>query len=49
MADPSILGPAILARADVAVGGERSHDIVVHDDAMWDRVLRDRELGLGET
>jgi cyclopropane-fatty-acyl-phospholipid synthase len=49
MADPSILGPAILARADVAVGGERAHDIVVHDDAMWARVLRDRELGLGET
>ena len=49
MADPRILGPELLARADIEVGGARPHDIVVHDDSMWERVLRDRELGLGET
>ena len=41
-------GVALLDGAGIAVGGDRPHDIQVHDDRFWARVLRDRELGLGE-
>jgi cyclopropane-fatty-acyl-phospholipid synthase len=33
----------------VTIGGDAPHDIVVHDDRFWNRVLSDRELGLGES
>ncbi len=42
------LGRELLKKAGVEVGGDRPHDITVNDDRFWGRVLRDRELGLGE-
>ena len=43
------LGHEILDTAGIDVGGDRPHDIAVHDDRFWARVLADRELGLGES
>ena len=43
------LGFEILRTAGIEVGGDRPHDIAVHDDRFWARVLADRELGLGES
>ncbi len=40
---------AILARADVRVGGRRPWDIRVHDERFFARVLADAELGFGES
>jgi cyclopropane-fatty-acyl-phospholipid synthase len=48
MGDSARVGRDLLARADVVVGGDRPHDIHIHDERFWDRVLSDRELGLGE-
>jgi len=39
----------ILKLADIEVGGSRPHDIKVSDDRFYDRVLRDQQLGLGES
>ena len=39
----------LLESAGITVGGDLPHDIQVHDDRFWARVLRDRELGLGES
>ena len=47
-ADPEALGRELLARAGVEVGGPEPWDLHVHDDRLWGRVVRDRELGLGE-
>ena len=38
----------LLAQADVKIGGSRPQDIVVHDERLYNRVVRYRELGLGE-
>ena len=38
-----------MAEIGVTVGGEGPADIHIHDDRFYKRVLRDRELGLGET
>jgi cyclopropane-fatty-acyl-phospholipid synthase len=38
----------LLKSADVRVGGSRPQDIVVHDDRLYARLIRHRELGLGE-
>jgi cyclopropane-fatty-acyl-phospholipid synthase len=38
----------LLDRAGIEVGGSQPWDVHVHDDRLWDRVIRDRELGLGE-
>ncbi|MEM7288608.1 MAG: cyclopropane fatty acyl phospholipid synthase [Actinomycetota bacterium] len=46
--DPETLGRRLLAQAGIEVGGERPWDIQVHDERLWERVIRDRELGLGE-
>ena len=43
------LGRRILDAAGVTLGGSAPHDITIHDDRFWDRVLSDRELGLGES
>lgn len=43
------IGRRILDAAGVTLGGDAPQDITVHDDRFWDRVLRDRELGLGES
>lgn len=40
---------SILDQCDVRIGGDRDQDIVVHDAAMFRRVLRDGSLGLGES
>lgn len=39
---------AILKELDVRIGGDRPHDIVVHDERVYSRVLSDGTLGLGE-
>lgn len=39
----------ILYKADIELDGPRSSDLHVHDDRFYTQVLRDRELGLGET
>lgn len=39
----------LLADIDVQINGSRPWDIIVHDDRLWDRVIRERELGLGES
>ena len=49
MASLTEQGRVLLDGAGVTVGGDQPYDIQVHDDRFWRRVLRDRELGLGET
>ena len=39
----------LLARADVEPGGSRPWDLTVHDQRLYDRLLRDAVLGLGES
>jgi cyclopropane-fatty-acyl-phospholipid synthase len=39
----------LLERAGIEIGGDRPCDIHVHDDRLWERVLTERELGLGES
>jgi cyclopropane-fatty-acyl-phospholipid synthase len=39
----------LLASADIIVGGSRPQDITIHNDDMYNRVLRDGDLGLGES
>ena len=41
-------GRELLSRIGVEVGGDRPCDLTVHDQRLWDRVLRDREFGLAE-
>ena len=48
MADAEKLARDLLERAGIEVGGDQPCDIHVHDDRLWDRVMRERELGLGE-
>lgn len=38
-----------LQKIGVTVGGDGPADIHVHDERLYKRLLRDRELGLGET
>jgi cyclopropane-fatty-acyl-phospholipid synthase len=40
---------ALLARADVRIGGQRPWDIHVHDERFFRSVLADAELGFGES
>ncbi len=39
----------ILAFADVKIGGKRSWDIEVHDEALYSQLLKDGSLGFGES
>jgi cyclopropane-fatty-acyl-phospholipid synthase len=48
MAVPEI-GRRMLDAAGVTLGGDAPCDITIHDDRFWDRVMADRELGLGES
>ncbi|RMH68885.1 MAG: cyclopropane fatty acyl phospholipid synthase [Actinomyces sp.] len=48
MSDAATFARSILDAADIRVGGDRPWDIHVHDERLWNRVVRDRELGLGE-
>jgi cyclopropane-fatty-acyl-phospholipid synthase len=38
----------LLAKADVQVNGSRPWDMQVHDDALWQRIVAQGSLGLGE-
>jgi len=38
----------LLAKADVRIGGDRPQDIAVHDERLFNRLLRYGTLGLGE-
>ncbi len=38
----------LLESADVSINGDKPWDIQVHDDRLYDRILRDASLGLGE-
>ena len=38
----------LLKKADVKIGGDRPQDITVHDDRLFNRVIRYGTLGLGE-
>lgn len=38
----------IMAKADVQINGQRPWDITVHNEAFYNRVLKDQSLGLGE-
>ena len=38
----------LLAQTDVQINGNRPWDIQVHDERLFDRLLRDSSLGLGE-
>ena len=42
-------GLKLLDSAGITVGGDAPHDIRINDDRLWPRILRDRELGLGES
>ncbi|MDH3753024.1 MAG: cyclopropane fatty acyl phospholipid synthase [Acidimicrobiia bacterium] len=48
MGDAKRLGHDLLERAGITVGGDEPHDIEIHDERLFERVVRDRELGLGE-
>ncbi len=39
----------LLRQADVTIGGDNPWDIQVHNEALYDRILRDGELGMGES
>jgi len=39
----------LLKQADVKIGGSRPQDIIVHNKLFFNRVIRYRELGLGES
>ncbi len=39
----------LLERAGISVGGDGPGDLQVHDERFYERVVRDRELGLGES
>ena len=45
---PRTILERLLARADVAIDGDRPWDIRVHDDRFYSRVIRNGNLGLGE-
>lgn len=49
VADAEKVAREILARAGVTLGGGGALDITVHDQRFFDRVLSERELGLGES
>ena len=48
-ADPVRVGQELLDAAGIERGGSNPWDIQVHDDRVFERALRDRELGLGES
>ncbi len=39
----------VLAFADVQINGNRPWDMIVHNQALYNRVLKDQSLGLGES
>lgn len=49
MASARILIEELLKKADVTIGGSRPQDITVHDERLFNRVIRHGTLGLGES
>ncbi len=49
MLDTEATAQRLLDQAGIELNGSRPWDIQVHDQRLWARVLRDRELGLGES
>lgn len=49
MADAKSTGLELLEKAGITVGGNAAQDIHIHNDRFFARVLKDRELGLGES
>lgn len=49
MSSPKKTVQNLLAKADVAVGGNNAWDITVHDERFYARVLAQGSLGLGES
>jgi cyclopropane-fatty-acyl-phospholipid synthase len=49
MADSKKTVEELLKLIDVKVGGKRPFDIQVHDDRFYNRVLAQRDIGLGES
>jgi len=47
--NPQAFGEQLLAELGIELGGSAPTDIVVHDNRFYERVLADRELGLGES
>ncbi len=39
----------LFEHADIAIGGTRPGDIIIHDPRFYDRLLRDKSIGLGES
>lgn len=48
MASARTFVEGLLKKADVTIGGDRPWDITVHDERLYNRVLRYGTLGLGE-
>jgi len=46
--DPARIGHELLDAAGIEIGGPNAWDIQIHDDRLFERVLANRELGLGE-
>lgn len=48
MSSPRTFVEELLKKAEVIIGGGRPQDIVVHDERLFNRVIRHGTLGLGE-
>jgi cyclopropane-fatty-acyl-phospholipid synthase len=49
MSDSRLLCTELLSEAGITVGGSEPYDIQVHDDRLYDRIISDGSLGLGES
>lgn len=48
-ATPESVVRELFDHADIAIGGTRPGDITIHDDRFYERLLRDKSIGLGES
>ncbi len=49
MADARTVLEGLLEKADIRIGGGRPGDLIVHNDRVYARILRQGSLGLGES
>ena len=47
-ADPKELAKNVLSHADIKINGDRPSDMTVHNDKLFERILSEGSLGLGE-
>lgn len=47
--DPKLFAQKLLAQASITVNGKAVYDITVHNDNLYDRVISQGSLGLGES